>query len=85
MEGTFIYLNNNSYTKDGNYRCYATFVSKDGKVLTFNASAYQGNFPEPFSLCDVVFDMQQYGNNQTSFILKSFVVSGKLVVSKEGK
>lgn len=81
MNGTFIYLNKNSYTKDGNYRCFASFASSDGNVLSFNASACQQDWPVPFSVCRLDFDIQQFGNNGTSFILKDFEVAGRLVES----
>lgn len=83
MNGTFIFLNKNSYTKDGSYRCYSSFADVSGNVLSFNSSVYQGEFPDAFSVCSVDFEVQQFGNN-SSFILKDIKVTGSLVESMKG-
>lgn len=83
MQGSFVFLNKNSYTKDGNYRCYASFADGQGNVLSFNASAYQGQFPQVFSICHLDFDVQQFGNNNTAFILSKLQVTGRLVDPQE--
>lgn len=84
MQGQFVYLAKNAYTaKDGGYRCYAAFADSKGNVVNFNASGYQGNFPEPFGVCSVDFDVQQYGNGSSSFILNSLEVIDKLVCASE--
>lgn len=84
MQGQFIFLNSNAYTKDNQYRCYASFADTSGKILSFNASAFQGNLPEPFAVCNVDFEVNQFGNGSTSFILSKLDVTGKLIVDKKG-
>lgn len=80
MTGSFVYLNSNSYTKDGNYRCYVTCSDTSGNVLTFNASGVpQDRLPVPYDVCQIDFDVNQYGNNQTSFIMKAIDITSHLI------
>lgn len=78
MTGQFVFLNENHYTKDNEYRCYASFADSQGKVLSFNASAVSGSFPDAFSICNLDFDMQVYGKSQ-ALILNKFEIVGKMV------
>lgn len=78
MQGQFVFLNENHYTKDGEYRCYASFADPQGKVLNFNASAISITFPVAYTICNLDFDMQVYGKSQ-ALILNGFTVSDKLV------
>lgn len=80
MQGTFVYLNHNSYDKDGRYHCYATFADGQGNILNFNAALVGGSltWPKPFDICHLNFNVQQYGKN-SSFILESVEVTSSLV------
>lgn len=82
MSGQFVFLNENHYSKDGEYRCYASFADPQGKVLNFNASAVSGNFPPAFTICDLDFDMQVYGKSQ-ALVLNSFSEIDKMVPKSE--
>lgn len=84
MTGQFIYLSKNAYTdKNGNPRCYASFADESGSVLQFNGVALPASsFPDPFSVCDLTFDVQQFGNGSTAFILNACNVTGKMVMGK---
>lgn len=80
MQGQFVFLSKNAYTaKDGSYRCYASFADSKGNVVNFNASGYQNEFPDPFCVCSVDFDVQQFGNGSSSFILNNLDALNKLV------
>lgn len=76
MTGEYVYLNHNSYTKDGERRCYASFADQGGNVINFNAAAVlDASFPAAFSICNLSFTMQQYGRS-TAFILESIETVG---------
>lgn len=81
MTGEFIFLNKNAYTdKNQNYRCYASFADESGRVINFNGVAIPASaYPEPFSVCNLTFDVQQFGNGSTAFILNSCDVIGQLL------
>lgn len=85
MSGQFVFLSKNSYTKDGTLRSFVNFVDSKGNVSTFNGAAYQGNYPAAFDVCDVEFDVQQFGKS-TAFILTKIDVIDRLVPAsqKEG-
>lgn len=79
MTAKVVFLCKNSYTKDGNRRCYATFAQSSGELMQFNGSALpDSSYPSAFAVCDVSFDIAQFGRN-TSFILTSLDVIGQLV------
>lgn len=82
MTGEYVYLNKNEYTKDGERRCYASFADVNGNVINFNASAVNSSFPEAFSVCQLDFQVQQFGQGRTAFILERFDIVGKLVEKK---
>lgn len=82
MQGEFIFLNQNSYVKDGQRRAYASFADVQGNVLNFNASAVSATFPDPFSICSLTFEVQQFGNGKSAFLLEKFDVTGQLVAKK---
>lgn len=84
MQGQFVFLNENHYTKDGDYRCYASFADSQGKVLNFNACAANVTFPEPFTVCDLDFDMQVFGKSQ-ALIMNKLNVIGTMQFQKGDK
>lgn len=82
MTGEYVYLNHNSYTKDGERRCYAAFADVSGNVVNFNAAAILDSaFPAAFSVCNLSFSMQQYGRS-TAFILEAVDTIGQMIVKK---
>lgn len=82
MSGEYVYLNHNSYTKDGERRCYAAFVDQGGNVVNFNAAAIlDSSFPVAFSICNLNFSMQQFGRS-TAFILESIETVGSMIPKK---
>lgn len=82
MQGQFIFLNGNTYTKDGQKRSYASFADTQGAVISFNATAVQSEFPEAFAVCMLDFQVQQYAGGKSAFILEKFDVVGQLKLSK---
>lgn len=84
MTGDFVFLNENHYTKDNEYRSYSSFADPNGKVLSFNSSAYSGELPKPFDICHVDFDMQVYAKGQ-ALILNNLSVIGRMTEEKGGK
>lgn len=82
MQGQFIFLNGNTYTKDGEKRSYASFADTQGAVLNFNATAIQQEFPEAFSICMLEFQVQQFAGGKSAFILEKIEVIGQLKIQK---
>lgn len=78
MTGEYVFLNSNEYVKDGTRRCFSTFCDLNGSVTSFNSSGFQGVFPDPFSICTLDFQIQQFGRS-ASFVLENLSVTGKLV------
>lgn len=80
MNGIFVFLNKSSYVKEGERRCYASFAESNGAIVNFNGVAVPDDaFPEPFSVCDVTFQTQAFGQGRVAFILEKIDVRGKLV------
>lgn len=82
MQGQYIYLNGNSYTKDGQKRSYVTFADDKGQTISMNATAVNKDFPAPFTVCICEFQVQQYAGGKAAFILENFEENGQLVMKK---
>lgn len=82
MQGQYIFLNGNSYTKDGQKRSYATFADDKGQTISMNATAVQKEFPAAFTVCMCDFQVQQFAGGKAAFILENFTENGQLVLKK---
>lgn len=78
--GLLIFLNANFYEKDGQPRCYASFVNAEtGEVMQFQCHQWRAaDAPQKFSVCEVRGQMRQYGRS-VSFVLTGYDVVGKMV------